>query len=319
MTKTHGPPSVVFVVGPTASGKSDLAILIAEAFHGEIINFDARQIYRHAVIGTASPPPEDYQRVPHHLYNFLEPDVRFSAGELLHRTDPLIADIHQRGRLPILVGGTGLYFRALRHGLSPIPGATTYRKELEERCRTEGVTSLYQELIRIDPALKSRIQPRDARRVIRALEIYRTTGKRPSEIFQQHGFLTHRFNDRVVGLLPSREALRHRIQQRTRRMFEQGWIDEVRRLINMGVPAHAPVFEAIGYRSIRQWLENDSHNRSIHELIEQINRQTYRYARIQIKWFRREPDILWFRKIPPLKSLERWLEPVLKAYPGPHP
>ncbi len=304
---------VLFIVGPTASGKSALARSIAEMCHGEIINFDARQIYQHARIGTAAPGPEEQQPIPHHLYNFLPPQKRFSAGAFEHRSARIIVNVIQRGHLPILVGGTGLYFRAARHGLLPAPGPTPYRARLEQRLQREGPSSLYQELQSVDPDSAERIHPGDGKRIVRALEIYYVTGRPMSEFRKHHAFKTRRYFDRVIGLMPPRSRLKLRIHHRTEQMFADGWIDEVRDLLERGTPLDAPVFDAIGYRPIAEAIVRSQINTQIPNLIERITRETYHYARAQMKWFRREPDILWFHDPPDQSILISWIRPLLRA------
>ena len=304
---------VLFIVGPTASGKSALALSMAEACHGEVINFDARQIYQDARIGTAAPGPEEQQRIPHHLYNFLPPRKSFSAGAYEHQAARIIHNVVQRGQLPILVGGTGLYFRAVRHGLLPAPGPTPYRDRLERRLQREGPRPLYEELKSVDPDSAARIHPGDGKRIVRALEIYYVTGRPMSEFRKHHAFQTRQYFDRVIGLMPPRARLKTRIHLRTERMFAAGWIDEVRNLIETGIPFDAPVFDAIGYRPIAEAIVRSNVEKQIPALIEQITRETYQYARAQMKWFRREPDILWFHEPPDQSILISWIQPLLHA------
>ena len=293
------PIPVVFIVGPTGSGKSVLALELARRLNGAVINLDARQVFQNAVIGTASPAPAEISQAPHLLYNFLPPTQVYSAGAHQHRVDTAVRKTIQAGRLPILVGGTGLYFRAARYGLIPAGPAAEIRRKWEARAAEQGWARLYSYLKRADPVAAARIHPRDRGRILRALEIYEATGVRPSEIRRRHGWRTRRYADLVLGLMPPKPVLRARIHERTRHLWEQGWPEEVRRLLVAGVPRNAPVFDAIGYREIADWLTGDSPHKTPDLLLESLRRRTVQYARRQWKWFRREPGVRWWVHPPP--------------------
>ena len=284
---------VIAIVGPTASGKSDLGLFLAESFSGEIVNYDSVQIFRHLDIGTAKPSLEDRQRVPHHMINIREPTETFTAGDYQREARRVLNDIRDRGRLPILVGGTGLYLRALTEGLFNGPARSTYwRNRLETIAERKGRTHLHRVLRRLDPVAASRIAERDKPKIIRALEVCLETGK---SLSQHLGEMPRQpimgFNVHFVGLNPSREELYRRIDERVCRMFRAGLVEEVRRLLATGIPVTAKVFDAIGYRHIIAIM-----NSSIapEETIRIIQRDTRRYAKRQMTWFRKQRNVTWF-------------------------
>ena len=290
-------PRVVAIVGPTAVGKSALALELAEAFAaegapGEIINADALQVYRGLDIGTAKPAAEEQRRVPHHLIDILDPEERYSAGQFAERAREAIDDIEGRGGTPIVVGGSGLYFRALFSGLSPIPpGDPKVRAELEERLAREGLEALQAELLTLDPATAERLGTGDTQRVLRALEVARVSGRPLSEWIARQPFGSRELPVTAVGLTLPRSILYDRIESRVARMFEAGWIDEVRELIERGISPESPAFQAIGYRQIAGYLRGLM-NRE--EAMVDIARSTRRFAKRQLTWFRKEKKVCWF-------------------------
>ncbi len=296
---------VLFIVGPTASGKSDWAVTLAERWHGVIINCDSRQFYRDVPIGTAWPSPEAMQRVPHLLYGWLHPDQRPSVGTFIRHARAAVLNAWAQGQLPILVGGSGLYYRGFRFGLHPPPATDpTVRAELEIRARAEGVEVLYAELQRLDPQSAARIHPHDTRRVIRALEIHYTTG-RPASAWRT-GWHRPVWPSVALGLMPPWTHLRARIIERNRAMWRSGWLDEVIALLEAGTDPAAPVFESIGYRAIAEWWMR---GRPVPEtdLLAAIDRATWRLARRQMQWFRRERDILWWTTPPTMTEITTWI------------
>ena len=301
---------VLFIVGPTASGKSDWAVALAEQWHGVVINCDSRQFYRDVPIGTAWPSPEAMQRVPHLLYGWLHPEERPSVGEFIRRARAAVLNAWARGRLPILVGGSGLYYRGFRFGLHPPPAADpTVRSELEMRAREEGLSALYTELQQVDPQSAARIHPHDARRIIRALEIYHTTG-RPASVWRT-GWRHPVWPSVAIGLMPPWSYLRNRIRERNRVMWQSGWLDEVVSLLDAGIDLSAPVFESIGYRTIAEWWMR---GRSVPEtaLLAEIDRATWRLARRQMQWFRRERDVIWWTAPPTIAEVTAWVRARLR-------
>lgn len=284
---------LIAIVGPTASGKSDLALSLAEKFSGEIVNYDSIQIFRYVNIGTAKPTAEEQARVPHHMIDIREPADVFTAGDYQREARRVLDQIRQRRKLPILAGGTGLYLRALTEGLFNGPARSTYwRNRLEMIADRKGRGHLHRVLARLDPAAASRIAPRDKPKIIRAIEVRLETGKALSEHLRERPRqpLTG-FNVVFVGLNPLREELYKRIDERVRRMFEAGLVEEVRSLLARGIPPGAKPFEAIGYRHVLENLDSPS---PPEETIRIIQRDTRRYAKRQLTWFRNQPDVTWF-------------------------
>jgi len=285
------PPPVVVVLGPTATGKSALGLLLAERLDGEIVNADALQVYRGLDIGTAKPTPEERARVPHHLLDVADPAERFSAGELSRRARLAIADIRVRERRPIVVGGSGLYLRALLEGISPVPpGDPEVRRRLLGRLEEEGLPALHAELGRRDPTTAARLPPGDTQRVLRALEVAEATGRALSEWIARRPYGAARLGAVRLGLTLPRALLYDAIARRVARMVERGWVDEVERLLSGGLSPAAPAFQAIGYREIARHVEG---HWSLERALEETVRATRRYAKRQLTWFRKEPDIIW--------------------------
>jgi tRNA dimethylallyltransferase len=284
---------LIAIVGPTASGKSELALYLAERFGGEIVNYDSVQIFKHLDIGTAKPTPEERARVPHHLIDIREPSETFTAGDYQREGRDVLRDITLRGRLPILVGGTGLYLRALTEGLFSGPQRSeALRQRLEIIANRKGREHLHRILQRLDPAAGARIMPRDKPKVIRALEVRLETGTALTEHLNQKprdpisGYTIH-----LIGLNPPREELYARIDERVVRMFKAGLVHEVRQLLEQGLPRSAKVLDAIGYRHVLSYLDS-GHRRD--DTIRMIQRDTRRYAKRQLTWFRRLTDVRWF-------------------------
>jgi tRNA dimethylallyltransferase len=293
MSGTGRSHPLVAIVGPTASGKSDLALFLAESFGGEIVNYDSVQIFRHLNIGTAKPSSEELARALHHMIDIREPTEIYTAGDYQHDARRVLYEIRDRGRLPILVGGTGLYLRALTEGLFNGPKRSMYwRNRLEMLAERKGREHIHRLLTRLDPVASGRIAMRDKPKVIRALEVRLETGKALSEHLQERPRepLTG-FDLRFVGLNPSRDELYRRIDERVRRMMERGLVDEVRGLLARGIPASAKPFEAIGYRHVIADLDSCSPEE---DTIRIIQRDTRRYAKRQMTWFRRQVNVTWF-------------------------
>ena len=274
----------IAVVGPTASGKSDIALYLAEHFDGEIVNFDSLQLFRHLDIGTAKPSKEDRCRIPHHLIDILEPDERFSAGEYQWRAREVFNDIRSRSKLPILAGGTGLYLRALMEGLFDGPQRSMYwRNRMELIAKEKGREHLHSLLARLDPSSARRIAPRDLPKVIRALEVRFTTGRNLSahlDAAPRRPIQGFAFN--VVGLNPPRTFLKQRIEERVRRMWDTGLIEEVQQILDSGVQPGANAFRAIGYSQALEYIDGVI---TLDEAIMLVGRETRRYAKRQLTWF----------------------------------
>jgi tRNA dimethylallyltransferase len=283
---------VLAVLGATATGKSALALALAEELGGEIINADALQVYRGLDIGTAKPGAQERARIPHHLIDILAPDERYSAGEFARRAREAIADIEGRGALPIVVGGSGLYLRALFEGISPVPpGDPEVRQRLRDRLETEGLPALRRELAAADPETAARLKDGDTQRILRALEVAAVSGVPLSAWVARQPFGIQRIAALRVGLTLPRSILYDQIADRVVRMVQEGWVEEVARLLAQGLDPETPAFQAIGYRQIVRHLTGDM---SLEEAVEETVRATRRFAKRQETWFRREPGVTWF-------------------------
>ena len=282
---------LVVILGPTATGKSRLALRLAQQFNGEIVSADSRQIYRHLDIGTAKPNHQEQALVPHHLIDIVNPDEDFSLAQYQQLAYQTIADIHQRGKLPWLVGGGGLYVWAVLEGWSipPVPPDPALRRTLTERAAKGEVAELYQELVAIDPAAAQKIDPRNVRRVIRALEVTRSAGIPFSRLQRKK---TPPFQTLIIGLTAARDELYRRIDARVDEMMARGLVDEVKNLVNMGYGLNLPAMSGIGYLQIGRHLQGEL---SLAEAIQQIKYGTHRLARHQYNWFRlSDKRIHWF-------------------------
>ena len=286
-------PALVAILGPTATGKSALGIAIAEQFNGEIINCDSTAVYRGFDIGTDKVPFRERRGIAHHLIDIADPTDEYTAAQFGRDAAAAVNDIHARGKLPVLVGGTGLYYRALTRGLFPGPGKdAALRARLEAIAARRGVEQLHRMVTRVDPESGLRIQPRDLKRLVRALEVYFQTGKP----------LTAHFDDTVSPLAPGVQVgavalrmdapwLAERLAKRVDEQFDAGLIDEIRRLLASGVPAEARPFGGLVYRQAMDYLKGVRSEAATRALIAQENRK---YARRQLIWFRKEPNLVWF-------------------------
>jgi tRNA dimethylallyltransferase len=282
---------VLAIVGPTASGKSELGLRVARQAGGEIVNADALQVYRGLDVGTAKPTPEERREVPHHLIDVLDPEERFSAGEFARRGRQAIAEVRGRGRLPIVVGGSGFYLQALFEGLSPLPPSDPeLRLELSRRAAEEGPESVHAVLAAVDPATARRLAPADVQRVVRALEVAITTGRPLSRWIAERPAGEDPLPAVRVALTLPRTLLYDRIAARVARMLAQGWVEEVRGLLDRGVEPEAPAFQAIGYRQMVRFVRGEQ---SLDEAVADTVRATRRFAKRQLTWFRNEADVRW--------------------------
>jgi len=284
-------PRLVVVLGPTASGKSALGIWLAERLGGEILVCDSTQVYRHFDIGTAKVPPAEQRGIPHHLVDLVEPQEIFTAGEYRRRAIEVLDDMRLRGKLPVLTAGTGLYLRALLEGLADAPTRSDeLRERLRRRSRLRGSEYLHRVLARVDREAASRIAPRDAQKIIRAIEIRLLAGRPVGEIHRTGRVGLEGYDIRKIGLLPPRATLYSRINARVISMIESGWIEEVRGLIACNLPPDAKPFQFIGYSQLRAHLEGRiTENAAVQE----IQQATRRFAKRQLTWFRNEPQVHW--------------------------
>ena len=283
-------PSVLLLSGPTAVGKSAIALEIARKCNAEIINGDSLQVYRYLDIGTAKPDLKERRLLPHHLFDILEPDQPFNATDFQIRADAVISAIHARGALPLVVGGTGLYLRALLFGLCRMPEIDPgIRSELETRLEMEGSEALHAELARYDAPLADRLAPRDKTRVLRALETVLATGKSIAYFQEQHKFLAQRYNFLHVFLDLEREQLYQRINQRVETMMEMGFLDEVKGLLARGFSPELKPLQSIGYR---QMIDHLADRLSRDQAVADTQQATRRYAKRQLTWFRNDQHAL---------------------------
>ena len=279
---------LLVIVGPTGVGKTRLAVQLAQKQNGEIVNADSRQVYRYMDIGTAKPTKEEQELVPHHLIDIVNPDEDFSLATYQKLAYPAIKDIQQRGKLPLLVGGTGQYVWAIVEGwvIPKVAPDIEYRRSLEKKAEAGSGNELYRELEKIDLAAAGKIDPRNVRRVIRALEVSR---QKP---FSEAGKkVPPPFEIEILGLTMERKALYRRVDERVDNMIKNGFADEVKRLIEMGYSLDLPSMSSIGYRELGQYL---SGKMTLEEAVYKIKTGTHRFIRHQYAWFRLEDErIKW--------------------------
>jgi tRNA dimethylallyltransferase len=283
---------LVLIVGPTGVGKSATALELAERVGGEIINCDSMQVYRGFDIGTDKPSAEDRSRIPHHLLDVADPSTQFTAADFAALAAEAITAIRRRGKVPLAVGGTGLYFKALLEGLFPGPGRNeSVRGSLEREAREMGLDTLWQRLESADPAYALRIGRRDRIRIIRALEVISLTGVSMSDHFRATRSPLRDFQAVGIGLKLGREELTERIERRVERMFARGIVGEVKALLSSGVRENSPPFRALGYKYVLQYL-----NRlvTLDQAVARTKIDTRQYAKRQMTWFRKMTGVRWF-------------------------
>ena len=286
-----GDPKVIVILGPTGSGKSDLALRMAAEFSGEVVNCDSLQIYRHFDIGTAKLAPGQRRGIPHHLIDILDPDQLFTAGEYARLARNVLAEISARGRLPVVAGGTGFYLRALLDGLFTGPSRDqALRDRLAERERRRP-GSMHRLLRRFDPPAARRIHANDLPKLMRALEVCLLTRRPVTAIYQEGRDELRGYETLKIGLSPPREPLYARLDQRAEQMFQRGLIEEVRGILARGFAVSAKPFESHGYRQAVQLLNGELNQA---QAVFYAQRNTRRYAKRQMTWFRQEPGMEWF-------------------------
>lgn len=284
-------PRLVVILGPTASGKSDLALPLARQLDGEILACDSTQVYRHFNIGTAKVPHAAREGVPHHLIDLVEPAEIFTAGDYRRRALEVLAGLRARRKTPIITAGTGLYLRALLEGLADAPERSEgLRARLRATAAKRGPLHLHHLLTRLDASAAARIAPRDRQKIIRALEMRLLAGKAVSEIHGSGRAPLEGYRITKIGLNPRRETLYARINHRVEHMLTFGWLDEVRALIARGISATAKPFEFIGYSQLRAHLENQL---TLEAAVAEIQAATRNFAKRQLTWFRKEPSVHW--------------------------
>lgn len=287
---------LVAIVGPTGVGKSRLALHLAFLYHGEIVSADSRQVYRYLDIGTAKPSPQEQAQIPHHMVDIVNPDDDFSLAQYQELAYQAIKNTQRRRKLPFLVGGSGLYVRAVLEGWR-IPRVTPdpeFRYNVEKRATGSGIDEIYQELIRVDPEAARKIDRRNVRRVIRALEVH-AKKKRPFSQLSQ--IEAPGFNSFIIGLTADRDELYHMVDKRVDRMIEQGLVAEVENLLKMGYDLNLPSMSGIGYRQIGQYLAGEL---TLEDARQKMKAETHRFIRHQYAWFRlKDEKIHWFNAVRP--------------------
>ncbi len=284
-------PGVIVICGPTGVGKTSSAIQAAMRFEGEIVGADSMQIYRRMDIGTAKPTPAERASVPHHMIDFLEPDEPFDAAMYAGLADKRIKELGDRGLLPFVVGGTGLYIKALIHGLfGEGRGNPRVRERLKREAEEQGAEALHIRLASCDPEAAKRIHPNDSYRIVRALEVHETTGASMSTLHAGHGFAARRHRSLKIGLGMDRPALYERIDRRVDAMLEAGLLEEVQLLLSLGYGETLKSMQSIGYRHMVEYIRGRIPRE---EAVRTLKRDTRRYAKRQLTWFKADPDIKW--------------------------
>ncbi|WP_257985461.1 tRNA (adenosine(37)-N6)-dimethylallyltransferase MiaA [Bacillus sp. V5-8f] len=282
---------LLVIIGPTAVGKTKLSIELAKRFNGEVISGDSMQVYKGMDIGTAKITEEEKEGIPHYLIDIKEPDEPFNAAEFQDCVNKIIPEIHKKGKLPIIVGGTGLYIQSVIYDyhFSEAPSDPAYRSNLERQVEEEGIEPVFAKLRAIDPESAERIHPNNVRRVIRALEIYHCTGKTMSD--QLSVQQTHlKYDTAIIGLTMEREKLYNRINKRVDLMVSQGLIDEVRFFYEKGLRDCGSI-QAIGYKELYAYFDGEM---TLDEALSLLKQNSRRYAKRQLTWFRNKMDVSWF-------------------------
>ncbi len=282
---------VVVIVGPTAVGKSRIAVEVAKAFETEVLTADSRQVYRGMDVGTDKPAPEERQGIPHRLIDLVGPDESFNAGLYRRQAIDEIERLYRDHRLPLVAGGTGLYVRTLLKGLCDAPPTDPIvRAALKQEAEDQGHDRLYARLVEVDPVAASRLHPRDESKVLRALEVYQLSGRRMSEFQQEHGFAERPFSTLMIGLNRDRDALYRRIEERIDWQLAHGLIEETKQLLDQGYQRDSAAMKGLGYRQVAEHLAGVYDSA---EMVRRFKRDTRRFSKRQMTWFRKEPGIQW--------------------------
>ncbi len=286
-------PRCLIIAGPTATGKTSLSVALAEALNGEIVNADSMQVYRGMNIGTAKPTLEEQKGIAHHLLDVVDPDELFNAAVYRTMALPVVSDIVSRKKTCLVTGGTGLYLKALAGGLFQCPaGDSEFRAALNRECDISGTVPLYERLKQNDPAAAERIHPNDRVRMIRALEILHLTHRRASDMILSHGFSDASLQPLKICLHMDRDALYQRINERSIAMVNAGLVEETERLLSKGYAPDLKPMTAIGYRHMIHYLQGTW---SLDEAVSKLQRDTRRYAKRQLTWFKADPEYVWLR------------------------
>ena len=285
--------TVVCVAGPTACGKTTLGVLLAKKFNGEVVSVDSMQIYRGMTVGTAAPTEKEMDGVPHHMIAVADPAEQWSVARYAEVAIPIIEDILSRGKLPILVGGTGLWADAVirGHGFAAGHLGGEVREKLQQRLAAEGIEPLLEELRRVDPAAAERLHPADEKRIVRALEVFLETGKTITAHNEETKTIPPRFHAIWIGLrFADREDMKALIDRRVDKMVDEGLLEEVDALLKSGLPRNATSLQAIGYKEFLGVLDGTA---TVEEALEEVKLRSRQYAKRQLSWLRRNPDIHW--------------------------
>jgi tRNA dimethylallyltransferase len=292
MSTSFPKPKVIVICGATGIGKTVVGIGLAEKLGGEIVSADSMQIYRYMDIGTAKPTAAELARAAHHMIDIVDPDDDYDADRFSKQARERIAEIVGRGRIPLVVGGTGLYIKALLHGLFQAkPVDPQIRKRLKQQAEENGSHVLYQRLQAMDPVTAGRLHPKDAYRIVRALETIESSGTPISELHQAHGFEEDPYSTLKIGLQMEREKLYARIDRRVELMIEAGLVEEVQKLLEMGYAAELKSMQSIGYRHVVDFL---TEKLTWEECVRTLKRDTRRFAKRQFTWFGADPLIQWY-------------------------
>jgi len=282
---------IIIICGPTGIGKTAFAIALAREFNGEIIGADSMQIYKYMDVGTAKPDDRERRLAVHHLVDFLDPAENFDAKRFTALADQAISRIAKQGRVPVVAGGTGFYIRALRHGLFRSgPACPATLEELNRTLEDAGAPALHAQLTQCDPKAAEGIHPNDGFRIVRALEVFLTTGVPISRCRQAHDFKSDRYQSLIFGLHMDRDRLYDRINQRVDIMMANGLLDEVKGLVAQGYSLELKSMQSIGYRHMGMYLKGEV---SLGEAVRLLKRDTRRYAKRQFTWFNKEKDLIW--------------------------
>ena len=293
MTSASQKPKIIVICGATGIGKTSVGIELAQKFGGEIISADSMQIYRYMDIGTAKPTPAELAQVQHHMIDIVDPDEDFDAVQFSRQARGRIAEIAKHGRVPFIVGGTGLYIKALLHGLfQSKPVDPIIRNRLKKEAEKNGSQSFHERLQQVDPDTAGRLHPNDSYRILRALETIESTGKSISELHQEHGFEDDPYMALKIGLQMDRRKLYERIDKRVDLMIEEGLVEEVKKLLGMGYTADLKSMQSIGYRHVTEFLQK---NMPWDECIRTLKRDTRRFAKRQFTWFGADQQIQWYQ------------------------
>jgi tRNA dimethylallyltransferase len=285
-------PKIVIIVGPTAIGKSGIALRLAAELAAEIINADSQQVYRYMDVGTGKPSAAERRRVPHHLIDVVNPDEEFNAAIFRRRAVESISDVRSRGKSSIVCGGTGLYIKTLTKGLFTGPAHDPLvRAALNREAERSGLPALYERLERHDPRASAWIHPHDRQRIVRALEVFELTGKPISRWQEEHAFAEAPYDTLTIGLNRARAELYDAINRRCDRMMENGLLDEVRQLVAQGYGLELKALQSVGYRHMGMVLRGQC---LLDEAVNLMKRDTRRLAKRQLTWFRNDRDVLWF-------------------------